>query len=507
MRRSNGLPAALEVVKTGAGKNIMDEIRLIVMHVEKEETRLLEERELRFDDLRYFATATYLLLIAMVIGFPVYIVYRVRQFSSYRRRTDNLLKKAKETAETANAAKSKFLSSMSHELRTPMNSILGFTQLIQVDPQHPLTEKQRESTDLVLKSGNHLLQLIDDVLDLSTIEAGHMNLDKVVQNPSELVHDCCNVVSGLVLDKEVTFYNQTTHYDLPEIDVDGTRFRQVLINLLSNAIKYNRPNGSVTLTVLATTDNNLRFNVSDTGLGIPKDSFAGVFEPFSRLGMENSQVSGTGIGLSITRQLVIEMGGLIGFESKYNIGSNFWIEFPIVRGEVISTIADEHFQDRENHTLNPDARKILCVEDDSMSLLVMKEIVEGMLGMEMVSAHTGELGVDLAKSTRPDAIVMDINLPGMTGLEALAQLQNSDVTKEIPVIAVTARATEEDIQDGLNAGFRAYLTKPINIATVAESIKSATTTDSHQSPIVSHSSNTKNISDLPLSIPPAKKCG
>lgn len=473
LRRDQGLSAALDLVKTDVGKKLMDNIRQVIERIDIEETRLLAERESKFYNLRYFATAAFLLLLGLTISFPVYLVKRVRQFSEYREKSDRLLETAKFNAEQANKAKSKFLSSMSHELRTPMNAILGFTQLIRIDSTNPLSEKQMGETDHVLKAGNHLLKLIDDVLDLSKIEAGHLDINKSVQNPAPIIEECSAVANHLISGKKVTFIDQTEGLILPEIDIDGTRFRQVLTNLLSNAIKYNRQNGTVTLT--ATTNNFgwLRFVISDTGLGIPDDKRDQVFEPFSRLGMENSEISGSGIGLSITRQLVTEMGGEIGFASYYNVGSRFWIDFPIVSGEISPVEIAGNVEAAIGRRSESGKKQILCVEDDPMSLLVMNDIVENILGMEMMSAHTGELGLEIAQSVYPDAILMDINLPGITGLEALERLRSSDLTHKIPVIAITSRASDEEMQEGLDAGFDAYLTKPVNIEKVATTIKTA----------------------------------
>ena len=408
-------------------------------------------------------------------GRPVRIAGTVQDITR-RRAIEHALIEARDTAERANNAKSEFLSSMSHELRTPLNAILGFTQLLNSDPNHPLTERQHETTEIILQAGDHLLTLINEILDLALTESGKVSVDVGRHDPTPIVESCAQIASNLAEQKGSTFHDRTASWTLPEIAIDETRFRQVLLNLLSNAVKYNRAGGSVALAVEVGEKGALRFSVADTGRGIPEEKQAQIFEPFSRLGLENSDITGTGIGLTITKQLVERMGGAVGFKSRLDLGSTFWVEFAIVDGAL--TIRDQKQQDAASApTPNPDMpngdHTVLCVEDDPRSLKLLESIVGRIPGATMLSAHTGELGIHLAEIHRPDVILMDINLPGMDGFEALDQLKRSPATQTIPIIALTAMASSKDRQHGLKIGFADYLTKPINVEEISSAVNRA----------------------------------
>jgi signal transduction histidine kinase/ActR/RegA family two-component response regulator len=375
---------------------------------------------------------------------------------------------ARNEAEEANTAKSRFLSSMSHELRTPLNAILGFTQLLNMDLDQALTAKQRDATDQILKAGDHLMTLIGEVLDLAAIEAGKASLDLKPQDPTPIIEECVAFARTLAEQKDLTFHDRTTGWRLPDFDIDDTRFRQVLLNLLSNAVKYNRDGGTVTLAIQKIDEQKIRFNVIDSGIGIAAEKHAGIFMPFSRLGLENSDITGTGIGLTITKELVEAMGGTIGFESALGLGSTFWIEFPVVRGELSVKERREEIEDTART-----GPTVLCVEDNASSLKLLESIIERIPGSTMLAAHTGEIGLDLAEMRQPDIILMDINLPGIDGVETLKRLKETAATKDIPVIAVTARAAPEDKRQGLEAGFTDYLTKPIDVEAITAAINQA----------------------------------
>ena len=388
---------------------------------------------------------------------------------------EKALIEAKERADAANQAKSDFLSRMSHELRTPMNAILGFGQLLESDPREPLSDTQSSSVRHIIKAGDHLLELINDVLDLVRIEGGRIPLSIETVRPRDVIEPSLSLIRNHAAKRDIQLIDRSAARDLPNVAADFTRFKQVLINLLSNAVKYNREGGAVFLDSEAANDM-LRLTVTDTGPGIPEAEHAHLFEPFTRVKDTSGEVEGTGIGLTITKQLVELMGGRIGFESATGRGSSFWFELPLALAAAEPArrpdplAVDEIENIGEEFVATP---TVLYVEDDAANLRLMEQIVQRFTNVELVSAHTAEIALEMAGENPPDVILMDINLPGMNGTEALRSLRASDATSSIPVIAVSANAMPGDIKEGLKAGFDGYLTKPIRIAEVLNVIKQA----------------------------------
>ena len=393
-----------------------------------------------------------------------------------RKRVEEVLLAARDQADAANLAKSEFLSSMSHELRTPLNAILGFGQLLEQNPKDPLNSSQLEHTQQILKGGQHLLKLINEVLELAQIEAGKIALAKVNVNPVTIFAECLDLTRTLADESGIELMDRTGDQIPPRVLCDPIRFKQVLINLLSNAVKYNRKGGGVTLACRETDDGMLRVEVADTGPGIPAEMHGELFQPFCRLGKEASDVEGSGIGLTITKQLVHLMDGHIDFESKLGMGSTFWFELPLVGESVPETDADEA---HERPPRTWDYRfldrpiNLLYVEDNLANQRLMAELFARYPNVDLLCTQTAEEGLMAAAANRTDMIIMDINLPGMSGIEALGVLRRSKKTRAIPVIALSASAMPGEVKKGLEAGFLNYLTKPIVIDEVLSAIDDA----------------------------------
>jgi len=389
-----------------------------------------------------------------------------------RRNAEKSLESAREIADKANKAKSEFLSSMSHELRTPMNAILGFAQMLDYNPKEPLTTAQKKSVDHILKGGQHLLELINEVLDLAKIESGKMEMSIEDVSIRNVLDECLSLVQTMAENQGIEII-VAEGFDKPVvIRSDYTRARQALLNLISNAVKYNRENGKIVLNCYVATNGMLRISVTDTGEGISKDKLDELFQPFSRLGAENTEIEGTGIGLVITKQIIESMGGRIDVESEIGKGTTFWIELPVSESgqakDLEAKMIEEQGAPKQLSNVNG---TILYVEDNPANLNLMEMIVERTEGLSMISAHNAELGLELAVNKKPQMIILDINLPGMDGFAALKKLQKMESTKNIPVIALSANAMNKDIRKGLDAGFKQYLTKPIKIDEVADAIE------------------------------------
>ena len=382
------------------------------------------------------------------------------------------LQQARVTAEKANAAKSDFLSAMSHELRTPLNAILGFAQMLQFNPEEPLLSEQKKNVQQLLISGGHLLELINDILELARIEANKVDLTIEDISPSAILHECRGLIAALANQRGIDISSVRIANDTPWIRADSTRFKQVLINLLSNAVKYNRENGTISIRAEETAKNRLRLSVTDSGNGIPEDKRSELFKPFSRIGAENTNIEGTGIGLVISKNLVELMKGSIGLESEVGAGSTFWIELPLansIRNE--TGLSANDWSDVAKAKLPSISGTLLYVEDNQENLNLMELMVSRIDGLSLISAKTAEQGIDLAQSENPDLIILDINLSGMSGIEALSRLRSHEKTANIPVFALSASASKQAIEEGLAAGFQQYVTKPFKIREFIEMIE------------------------------------
>jgi len=392
------------------------------------------------------------------------IVYRGRSFHfgyfkniANRKQTEQALIAARDEAEKANKAKSDFISSMSHELRTPMNAILGFGQLMEFDSA--LSTDAKDNVKEILKAGYHLLALINEVLDLAKIDSGHIDLSLEQVAVDSVVEECLALVSVLAQKRNIKINQEGLKNAVAR--ADRIRLKQALLNLISNAIKYNREGGIVRIDVQLHGVDRLRINVTDTGNGLSKEEIAYLFQPFNRLHAENSSIEGTGIGLTITQHIVELMGGTVDIESKVGVGSTFWIELPLGSNPVTvqqklqtSAVAESTFTTQ--HT-------VLYIEDNPANLRLVELILARRKHIHLITAHTPQLGIELALAHNPNLILLDINMPDMDGYQVLEILKKNISMQSIPVIAITANAMQRDIDQGIVAGFTEYLTKPLNV--------------------------------------------
>ena len=375
------------------------------------------------------------------------------------------LEGAKAASEKANQAKSEFLSSMSHELRTPLNAVLGFAQLM-ASSEPPPSSAQQLSIDQILQAGWYLLRLINEILDLSMIESGKVTLSQESMSLSDVLRDCQAMIEPQAHKRRIqmTFPNFEHPYF---VYADRTRVKQIIINLLSNAIKYNQTGGAVIVQCVMSDENKVRVSVKDTGAGLAPEQLAQLFQPFNRLGQEASTEEGTGIGLVVTKQLVELMDGAIGVESSVGVGSVFWVEFNLANAPDMATESLAALGLSQQALLvvplESNQRTLLYVEDNPANLLLVEQLVARRSDLKLLTAIDGYLGIQLARTCLPDVILMDINLPGISGYGALKILHEDPVTAHIPVVALSANAVPRDIEKGIKAGFFRYLTKPIKV--------------------------------------------
>ncbi|GAB4507980.1 MAG: hypothetical protein Tsb0026_05510 [Sulfuricaulis sp.] len=382
--------------------------------------------------------------------------------NSVRKQVELELHNAMAVADKANLAKSDFLSSMSHELRTPLSAILGFAQLIESGTPSP-TASQKRSVDQILKAGWYLLELINEVLDLALIESGKLSLSLEPILLTEVMQECRTMFEPQAQKRGISM--TFPRFEFPYfVKADRTRLKQVLINLLSNAIKYNKVGGTIVVDCVTNAPGRVRISVKDTGEGLAADKLLQLFQPFNRLGQETNVEEGTGIGLVVCKRLTELMGGVIGVESTVGMGSVFWIELNLT-ADIKTITADAGPMVLTRAPVQADAplRTLLYVEDNPANLMLVEDLIARRPDLRLLSAMDSARGIEIARASRPDVILMDINLPGVSGVQAMRILADDPVTAHIPVVALSANAMPRDIQKGLEAGFFRYLTKPIRV--------------------------------------------
>jgi PAS domain S-box-containing protein len=371
-------------------------------------------------------------------------------------------------AEAANRAKSEFLSRMSHELRTPLNAILGFGQLLEMDS---LTAEQRENVDTILTAGRHLLNLINEVLDISRVESDRLHLSLEPIAVTESIEEALRLIHPAAARAGIALIFDKTASRGEYIVADNQRLKQVLLNLLGNAVKYNRREGTVTIACRNVPGSRLRISIADTGPGIAPEKMPRLFSPFDRLGAEQTVVEGTGLGLTLSKRLVEGMGGVVGVESTVGEGSTFWVEFALVEEPVREAERQEIvYPPPTGATASKPAQVILYIEDNMSNLKVIQHLLARRPGVKLIPAMQGRLGVDLAREHRPNLILLDLHLPDLSGAAVLGQLRNMPETRHTPVIMLSADTSPGQIDRLLGMGAVDYLTKPIDVKKLLEVI-------------------------------------
>jgi PAS domain S-box-containing protein len=355
----------------------------------------------------------------------------------------------------ANRAKSEFLSRMSHELRTPLNSILGFAQLLELDE---LNSAQYESLRHISRAGSHLLELINEILDMARIDAGKLDLTLEPVSLDEVVREVAVLMGPQAEQFDVAV--DVAPIRAPHVSADRQRLRQAITNLVSNAIKYNRRGGLVRIHGDQTSAGRVRLTVTDTGPGIPSDRQGAVFAPFERLGAEQTTVEGTGVGLTLAKRTIEAMGGAIGFDSKVGLGSTFWIELTAVPESVM---LPEVEPERMEPSVKLPPGRILYIEDDPANLIFLERVLERHPGVVLVPAPAGRMGLQLAAEQPPNLVLLDVHLPDMAGIDVLRKLNANPATSGIPVVALSADASAKQVRNMLEEGAVAYLYKPIDV--------------------------------------------
>jgi signal transduction histidine kinase/CheY-like chemotaxis protein len=382
-----------------------------------------------------------------------------------QRHMERFIKCVKEQIKKANEAKAEMISKMGHELRTPLNCILGFAQLLEMDSS--LSIQQQEFVKEVLNGARHLLNLVNEMLDLSRVESGKIKITYDWIKIESVIEESIKLIQPLANEKKIKVINGVNMDDEHYVYIDPMRLRQILLNLLENAVKYNNENGIVKITSKYK-EGSVYIHIKDSGMGIPQNELDKIFEPFYRI--KGTKIDGTGIGLSLVKQLVELMGGELGVESEVGKGSDFWFSLPVVNHshDLGDKMNHSSFQEKPQQM---EQKKILYIEDHLSNLNLLKKVMSSMSYLSLFAATCGKEGLDIIFNEHIDLILLDMNLPDMTGYEVIEILQKNERTNHIPVIALSANAMPEEIQKALEKGVKYFISKPIDIQQFLQKIE------------------------------------
>ena len=401
--------------------------------------------------------------------FDIVYVTEMNYFNIYghnitkRKIAENNIILAKNVAEKANHAKTEFLTHISHELRTPMNAILGFTDLMSRDSINPLPIHQKDKLDQVTSSGKHLLKLINEMLDLSAVESGNLKILIEATDLIPIVDDVISTCQALAFKNGIILEHEKFSSDQIIVDVDSNRMKQVILNLISNAIKYNKPNGKVIVSYLKQKNSQIRLGIKDSGYGISEENKKKIFKPFQRLDVGGKNIEGSGIGLTISKQLIELMSGKIGFESTRDKGSYFYIDLQLSNNTLPKKEIINSIKLQTDNVKTSDFKKILYIEDNEVNIKLVGHILSLRKNIIYLSTTKAMAGIELAKSELPELILLDLRLPDMDGITAFKELKSIKETANIPVIALSANAIDGEAEKALTIGFKNYITKPLDI--------------------------------------------
>ncbi|MDH5517698.1 MAG: ATP-binding protein [Gammaproteobacteria bacterium] len=415
--------------------------------------------------IRFFLDSSFISNMMALMGLA-YLGMLIASSLRFNRQFNHNLLLARQ-AEQANAAKSLFLSSMSHELRTPMNAILGFSKLMLLNDGEKLSKTHKSNLNEIINAGEHLLELINEVLDLSSIESNTLKIKSETINLVQLINEALLLLEPELHSSNISVdYNKTENEDAMVL-ADRIKTKQVIINLLSNAIKYNKASGTISIRHKKHSDGRIKLSVVDTGNGLSAEQIGHLFMPFERLDINKHRIEGTGIGLVISKKLIEKMGGEIGCESVKGEGSTFWITLPPANTESVQEKLHEQSQANlpEQKSVSPERQyHVLYIEDELTNIIIVEQLLSADKQIKLTTAMTGQAGLQQLQDNEFDLLLLDINLPDINGLEICHQLKQQDQYKNLPVVALSANAMADDVAKGKQAGVIEYLVKPIDFA-------------------------------------------